>query len=1538
MVRFITVSLFWVLFCTVLSAQTFSISEINASEFPKIKASFIALDGSGRSYQDLTKDNFTVLENSQNMGPTLGVECISREDDPEVSVVLVLDKSGSMDTDPDGIRRWNWVVKGATSFINTLKFVGNTAVAITTFARFADVTCPFTNDKQELLDSLATVKVAGTTRYDDPFIDQSAGVVPLLRERSSELRRIVVFLTDGLPDKEPETGNIIDSLQQTNIQVYSITLQMPMNDDLRRISKETGGDAFEVYTEEELDDIYKYIALDVQTKTLCFLSWISEYGCDERSRTRDVSIRFKKDIADQTIEREYTAPVSSIADFEKSTNILSFGNPEIGIDVFNSAIFMPIVTDFYVENVKTEPSGYFTVSDIRINGNSVSPPFRLDSGTNVEVEVKFTQAGAKLYRQAALVVEGTPCPPQVTLVGGASKILILEPEDGTVFSVCDEVDIIWAGIEPNVPVNLTYTTDGGTTWRPIASGATGLQYRWEPPVAGETYQIRGVVASQSEYRWAKSFGGPEEDAGSSIVVQDNNLFAYVTGHFDGLANFGVENKESVRLKDIFVMKLNTDGNPIWVEEAGGLGVDSASGICIDPANNVYITGTVYKSAKFGSLTPTIEQEDLPYAFIARYPEGGGNPRVTTLGAKGVYTGFRCWAQRIKYVHDETDPRIFIQGQYTSNIQITLPGGKQIGLPRRDNPTTFTAEYDIDLNIKDIYLGGPNENYSSNVAIDSDGNTYRTGKFTGTQNYGIHEITSDGKNDIFVTKYGSTPGSEGFSGEFTIEAPEITLNLETADLGLCILGSSCSTIFPALLENTGDIDLEIESVEITGLNPDDFSIATNLVGEILAPGEIVNIELVITPDEIGPRNAKLTIIPVCGEIASIALYGEGVCEGEAQPLVNIGQVNVNITEEFDVVCIFRNPNDAILEVRPELVPDISDPGEFWFVGGAPGTINLQPDSCVSFRIGFKPNLAGIRTVKVLYNLDEQCEYVESIIQGEGVDSDIIVHSINWFDRRVLTVNDSTFEIFNNSGLASTIESITIDDPKGRFEFPVPSLPFDIGANETYPITVSFKPTSDEQEYEAVVTIKVRGSDTEIKKTLIGRGVRPMLEMEWECPPSIIVGKQSQGILTVSNASIYVDTWIEKMEFRNNTGEFVWINGQPMSVTIEKGESMNFNIGLNPTQGGQFGDLVYAYADTAIGNGVDALFEPIKRADHDVICSAGGGSTDEVDFGGQLLCETRELQFRIVNDNDFLEMILYKDSVLVTGNEEKAFDIIMDDDITIEGGNFAEISIAFTPREEKEYNVIATFINSQGTDVVGQFLGTGEAVYLDSDKKEYKVEPGNDNNFVLKANIDELKNPVEEMIISFEFNQGMTYIHEDKLVNEIGANWTWETPALVADGLYEIRGTGSLNTPFNGELFTLPFTIYLSDTQESGIMAKVLRGDCDVPTFGNITIKLDSVCFVNGRLVSINAQEFGGPTVIPNPPKDEVKITYSVGLNIQTSIEIINSFGEVVAVVENKRMKPGYYDASLPVSELSSGVYFIRMQSGPYSHTEKMIISK
>ncbi len=1536
-----------------LSSQGFSISEINTDEFPTVKASFIATNQAGNSYEDLADTNFTVMEDNLNVDASVTVKCIKRDEDPEVSVVLVLDQSLSM-KEPEEDPRWNWVVQGATSFINTLKFVGRTKLAITSFARGSYIVCNFSSDKDQLLSALDTVVPVGITRYDPPFLDPRYGVVQLLSSRPTDIRRIVVFLTDGLPDKDPSTARIIDSLQNANIQVYSITLQMPMNKDLAYISRETGGRAFSVNDKEELDNIYKYIALDVQTKTLCELTWESYYGCDEKSRIRNVEIRFKKDLARELIERRYLAPESSIAYVDRSSSILSFGNPDVGVPVKDTVTITSAVTGFQVDSIYISPPNYYSVTDVNVGQTDKTVPFFLDSGKSRSIEVTFTQAVSKIYRQASLILVGNPCPPQITLVGGTSQVRIINPAGGELFSTCDTIDIIWAGVDWNVPVDFSYSTDDGTTWAAIANNAYGLQLRWKPPEVGVNYRIRAIVEATRGYMWATANGGNEDDIGASIAVQNDDLFVYATGSFEETAHFGDIEIQSVRNKDIFIAKYNSDGNPIWVQQAGGLNNDFATGVCTDSSNFAYITGTCYQTVKFGNLTPTVEQDDLRYCFIAKYdPSQGPNPKVTLLGAKGFYTRFEAWGQRIKYVHDDTNPKIMVQGMYLSSIQIQIPGGPQRNLPNATSPRLFTAVYDLDLNIVDIYEGGINENYSSNTDTDSKGSIYSTGSFQNQRDFGGFTVTSAGKRDIFVTKIGSTPGSEFTTESFAVTAPSTKFNLPDFDLGECTLGSVCGKVFSQSLENDGELPVEISDVSFSGPDALDFGITSNIIGVIIPPGNAIDIELFIKPSDVFSRNAVMTVDFICGDSLSADITGMGICRGEAIDSVWVGQQNIGVELETEITCIFRNPNDELLSVTPDIITNDSTPGEF-SIKESIGTVNLEPDSCISLTVIFTPTAPGIRTATITYNLDENCEHSETKLAGEGFDSDITVEPVDWGRRRVNTVNDTTIRIVNSGSLPAIIENIEQSGTQAAFELDLPSFPLEILANDVYLLPMRFKPEMDENSYSDTLIVTVRQVETPIRRALAGIGVWPQIEVvDWDCGrPFTIKGDTSIGTLTLRNTSIYVPTKVDSLVFDNINADFGWAGGgAPRGLEIPaNGGEISVNITFTPQSDNTSGIRIAHYSDSDIGDGIGPDYNLSVKGTYNIECDVTAGSSGNMEFGGQLACEIDTLATQIQNPSSSTDLIIYKDSISITGSDPDAFAVILDDDLIIQPSIIENIEVSFLPTEEREYSASIDFINSQGVQIRRELSGRGEFIHLFVEEADYSIKPGNGSVITLNANIAALsKGPIDYMKlhISFEDNMmvldsaGIAIMNPDavaELQSGLPASqWAWDTPVFLRPNLMEITGSGGIPTPFNGNILMIPFIISLGEVQTSEFVIGAVQAPCKPPEITR-KIMLDSVCFVDGRLITISGIEYSLNSIAPNPASSAFTIDYSIGLKANTRIELINTLGENVKTIVNDLHKPGHYEVNVTGIDIPAGYYIIRIVSGPFMATRAVIFTK
>jgi len=78
--------------------------------------------------------------------------------------------------------------------------------------------------------------------------------------------------------------------------------------------------------------------------------------------------------------------------------------------------------------------------------------------------------------------------------------------------------------------------------------------------------------------------------------------------------------------------------------------------------------------------------------------------------------------------------------------------------------------------------------------------------------------------------------------------------------------------------------------------------------------------------------------------------------------------------------------------------------------------------------------------------------------------------------------------------------------------------------------------------------------------------------------------------------------------------------------------------------------------------------------------------------------------------------------------------------------------------------------------------------------------------------------------------------------------------------------------------------------------------------------------------------------PNPFNPFTKIQYSIPEESLIKLNVYNSLGEKVAVLEEGLKQAGYYEFNFDGSALPSGIYFYTLSTGKSMITKKMILLK
>ncbi|WP_437954561.1 hypothetical protein WME76_23590 [Sorangium sp. So ce119] len=214
--------------------------------------------------------------------------------------------------------------------------------------------------------------------------------------------------------------------------------------------------------------------------------------------------------------------------------------------------------------------------------------------------------------------------------------------------------------------------------------------------------------------------------------------------------------------DVFVVKLDPSGKPIWSRIFGGTaavhtenGMQRGTAVAIDCSGAVYVTGTFQKDLVLGSLpvltnvAPAAEEDDM---FVARLSADRGEPEwARALGDTGVQLSASIGADR--------GSNVVIGGTLVDDAASTgidFGGGMKHGTSLPDGtayqPDFFAAKYAPDGEYLWSTRVGDEFIQEGTVAVDPSGAVAAAGNFFFSMRFGDTPdgVLSSERRDLFVT--------------------------------------------------------------------------------------------------------------------------------------------------------------------------------------------------------------------------------------------------------------------------------------------------------------------------------------------------------------------------------------------------------------------------------------------------------------------------------------------------------------------------------------------------------------------------------------------------------------------------------------------------------------------------------------------------------------------------------------------------------------------------------------------------------------------
>ena len=408
--------------------------------------------------------------------------------------------------------------------------------------------------------------------------------------------------------------------------------------------------------------------------------------------------------------------------------------------------------------------------------------------------------------------------------------------------------------------------EGAELARSIALGPDGSVYTTGYSENADYYTNVFVFKLDAEGNsmWLKTVGGDDADEGAGIAVDgDGNVF--VAGYFSGTADFDPgENVYNITVadtgsllgnKDAFVLKLDAEGNFLWVTGMDAHNADALNDIAVAADGSVYAVGNslqIYIWQFDPSPIPFFPS--IPFPIIIGGPNGGciiggygsgsfgsdypfldpvaaGSPTPGDPGSVSQYIG-------VDLPGTVTTSAVMQEASTTEADSIELALGTGLLVVKLDSAGHLVWSHGLG----DAGSGG------AGVTIGHDGNLYATGTLVGDADFGASSASfflDGGDGSAFVSVL--NPDGE-FVRAYLAGSPDDAAGLDVAvaaDGAVYVSGLFSNTIDfdPSTntfnLGSTGDADFFLGKYQVFD-GPTDISLSDDSVGDGQPVGTIVGV--------------------------------------------------------------------------------------------------------------------------------------------------------------------------------------------------------------------------------------------------------------------------------------------------------------------------------------------------------------------------------------------------------------------------------------------------------------------------------------------------------------------------------------------------------------------------------------------------------------------------------------------------------------------------------------------------------------------------
>ncbi len=300
----------------------------------------------------------------------------------------------------------------------------------------------------------------------------------------------------------------------------------------------------------------------------------------------------------------------------------------------------------------------------------------------------------------------------------------------------------------------------------LFGSSSGVMDFGGPPISG----LGGFLAKldgDGNHLWSKTFASASIPPTGRAMTVDRYGNVFLVGDMTSPTDFGGGTLTPSGSADVFLVKLDSDGNHLWSKRFGDASLQLGWSVVADIGGNVIVVGEHAGTIDFGGAPLTAPTQIN--GFVAKLDPDGNHVWSRTIGNAGP--------MNLRDITTDSSNNVILTGYFFGSLD--LGAGPMVSAGQAD---AFVVKYDALGNLVwSKRFGGTGGESSIGLATDGQGDIAFVGQHTAPADFGGGTLPSEGGGDVYVVKL-DPAGNHLWSKSFGDAAKQAPLDIASDPAG------------------------------------------------------------------------------------------------------------------------------------------------------------------------------------------------------------------------------------------------------------------------------------------------------------------------------------------------------------------------------------------------------------------------------------------------------------------------------------------------------------------------------------------------------------------------------------------------------------------------------------------------------------------------------------------------------------------------------------------------------------------------------------